>query len=151
MSSASVTLRAKESALGLAVEASTANVSYSALDATCYAGVEFNSSGVEYKNASGTSTSFTSSRGNWLLAGSSSSVWVERSVSGNALNWQDPGAGRHQLSTTRQFGLSRSVSGTSTSDVTFDFYDAASGGNLLDSVTIRLQVLYDESGGGDPF
>lgn len=148
LDTAPVTMSSLVTGNAVAVSANTANVSLLGIGATCYAGVEFNSSGVEYRNASGTSTSFTSSRGDWLDVGASSAVWVERSLVSGTLNWQDPGAGRWQLSTSRQFGVSDAgpTAGATSCTVTFDFYDASSGGNLLDSVTITLTANYETGG-----
>jgi len=125
----------------LVVSGSDASVINYRLLAICYAGVQFNSSGVEY--ACTPAGAFTTSRGNWLDFGLSSEVWVSRVVTGDSLNWQDPGAGRWQLNTTRQFGLSRSLNGFRTTTVTFSFWDAASGGNLLDVSQVDLSAEYD--------
>ena len=147
LATATVTMSAQEIGGTEAVSPNTANIDLFNEAATAYAGVEFNTSGVEYRNANGGSTSFTYSRGNWLDVGSSSNVWVERTINsstgGGGLNWQDAGSGRLQLSTTRQFGVTRIAIGTYTANVTFDFYDAASGGNLLDSVTIDISATYE--------
>ena len=100
----------------------------SASSGTVYAGVSFNSDSVEYEyNAVGGQYSL----GNWLDSGLNSEVWVERVITSGSFNSIDAGAGRLQLSTTRSFRLSRSASGSKTCQVTFNFYDAASGGNLL--------------------
>lgn len=123
------------------VSANTTDVEYTGVSGTVYAGIQFNTDGSEWANAGPNSASFTLSRGTWLNSGSSASVWVERSISGASLNWQDPGAGRQQLNTTREFGLSRTTDGESNSVVTFDFYDASTAGNLLDSVTVTLSVV----------
>ena len=143
-----VTLRAQQSDGGLAVDASTLPVNQSRAEGTCYAGVEFNTSGIEYRNASGDSQSFTSSRGTWLTAGASSGVWIERTVvgsDGTGLDWTDAGTGRLNLGTSRSFGCQTNAGPPYSTDIdyvdiTFDFYDAASGGNLLDSVSIRLNA-----------
>jgi len=83
-------------------------------------------------------------RGTWLDGGSSSEVWVQRVITSGTLNHADPGSGRLQLSSSRQFGVTRSTTGTSTVDLTYNFYDAASGGNLLDSVSILMIATVDD-------
>lgn len=125
----------------LAVSPNTSGIFRDGVTGTVYGGIQFNSSGAEWANAGSGSTSFTLSRGNWLDAGASSAVWIERTVSGDPLNWLDPGAGRLVLSTTRAYGMSIDFNGTLNSVVTFDFYDASSGGNLLDSVAITFEII----------
>lgn len=78
----------------------------------------------------------TSSRGNWLDAGDSSDVWVERIINSGSLNDLDPGAGRLQLSSTRTYGITAGELSSHAANVTFNFYDAASGGNLIGSSTV---------------
>jgi len=95
---------------------------------TCYAGIQFVSSGDEREY---TSTGGTSSVGSWLDSGSGSEVWVERVVTAGSWNSIDPGAGRHQLSTTRSFRVIRSSAGVQSVTGYFKFWDAASGGSLL--------------------
>lgn len=122
------------------VEISNNNIDRFAITGTVYGGIELNTSGAEFGNAGPNSQVFSVSRGNWLNSGSSSSVWVERTVNSGSLNWQDPGAGRLQMNTSRQYGISRSTNGSSLANVTFDAYDASTGGNLLDSVTIDILI-----------
>lgn len=139
-----VSMSVEESSASVVVDASDSDVNLLKIGATAYAGVQYNSSGVEYRNANGGSTSFTTSRGNWLAAGAAADVWVQRVVNSGSLNWTDSGSGRLQLNTTRQFGVSQSSTGVATANVTFNFYDAASGGTLLDSVTIDLSATYED-------
>lgn len=139
-----VSMSVEESSASVVIDPSDADVNLLKIGATAYAGVQFNSSGEEFRNANGGSTSFTSSRGNWLAAGAAADVWVQRVVNSGSLNWTDSGSTRLQLSTTRQFGISQSSTGVNTANVTFNFYDAASGGSLLDSVTIDLTATYED-------
>jgi len=123
----------------LIVSANTANVSTGAtFPDDAFAGVQYNTTGGEWSSTGG--GTFSVGRGQWLDLGVSSAVWVERTINSGSLNWLDPGAGRKQLSTTRSFGVTDTSTGGGpvTANVTFDFYDAASGGNLLDSVTLDL-------------
>jgi hypothetical protein len=96
-----------------------------------YAGIQFNSAGTEseYNTAGG-----LVSIGSWLKAGSASEVWVQLTTHSGSWNSLNAGSGRLQLSTTRSWRLSRSSNGSSSVSCTIKFYDAASGGNELDSV-----------------
>ena len=119
---------------GLTVSPDTSVVTNIRVGATCWAGVVFSSLGTENENTP--ANSFTVSRGNWLDAGDSSEVWIERTInSGPGFNVDDPGAGRLQLNVNRKFNQNRTTIGVRTTNVTFDFWDAASGGNQLATVT----------------
>lgn len=129
----------------LAVSPSPDNITRTiVVSGTAYAILEFNTSGAEFANASGGSTAMTHPRGSWLVAGTSAEVWVERVLDSGTLNYADPGAGRLQLNTTRTYGISRTITGIRTTTVTFNFYDAASGGNLLGSATIVFTAEVDD-------
>ena len=98
----------------------------------CYAGVQFNTSGIEYEYTAAGSA--TSSQGNWLDSGLSSEVWVEWTRTGGTLGaWNsiNPGTIRRQLSSTWSYRIIRSTNGTNTIAGYFKMYDAASGGNTL--------------------
>jgi len=121
------------------VSANTNNVSTSNdSPADAFAGVQYNSTGGEWSSTGG--GTFSVGRGQWLDVGPSSAVWVERVINSGTLSWQDAGTGRLVLSTTRSYGVTDTTigGGAVTANVTFNFYDAASGGNLLDSVTLDL-------------
>ena len=125
----------------LAVSPSPSPISYfQPTTTTCYAILQLNLSGAEFANASAGSTSMTKGRGSWLDEGTSAEVWVERVLDSGTLNHSDPGAGRLQLSTTRLYGISRSTDGTTTTTVTFNYYDAAVGGNLIGTATVVFTV-----------
>ena len=95
----------------------------------CYGGVQFNTSGLEYEY---TILGGTVAVGDgWLDSGASSEVWVERIITAGSWNNLDPGAGRHQLSTTRSFQLVIGSPGQIAVTGYFKFWDATSGGNLL--------------------
>jgi hypothetical protein len=106
---------------------------------TCYSGVRFNTDGDEDDKCP-TNVWNDGARGQWLDSGSNSDVWVERTINSGSLNDSDAGAGRLNLGTARAFSVSRASTGTHTANVTFDFYDAASGGSLLDTVTIDISA-----------
>ena len=124
----------------LAVSPVGTNVTNTRVLQTCYAGVQYNTNGIDY--ASSNVGGWTNSRGNWLDAGSNNDVWVERTINSGTLNWQDPGSGRYQLNFSRSFGVSQSVVGIKTCNLTVNFYDAASGGNLLGSATYTVTAEY---------
>ncbi len=97
--------------------------------ADCYGGVQFANTGTEYEyNSSG---GLIVEGDGWLDSGSASEVWVNRVVTAGSWNDIDPGAGRLQLSTTRSFRIIRTTNGTHTVTEYFQFWDAATGGNLL--------------------
>ena len=96
---------------------------------TIYAGIRIAADGNVYEATSG--GAFTSNQGAWLSAGAASDVWVQVSVTSGSLNWVNAGSGRLQCNVNRDYGVNRSTSGTQSATVSFNFYDAASGGNLL--------------------
>lgn len=110
---------------------------------TCYARLKLdNDGGVYLSNSFGT---YGTSLGDWLVSGLNSEVWVQRSISSGTLDTDSIGAGRVVLSTDRVVGVETS-SGTKACTLTLQFYDAASGGNLLGSKEITLSATF--SGGG---
>jgi hypothetical protein len=119
----------------LSVNPGTTNESRSWPASTVYAGVSFNSNGMEYTNAINGGNVWDVVRGTWLTWGNSSDVWVQRVLSVGTLTGSDPGSGRLQLNTTRTFSVmdTTTVGGEVTATVTFNFYDAATDGNLLGS------------------
>ncbi len=126
---------------GVTVTADTSDESAVAFNETCFAGISFNTDGQEYHRDTNPGTNWTfDTRTGWLDSGSSSDVWIERTVNSGSLNDTDPGSGRLQLNTTRNYGNSRPNPGTATVNITFDFYDAASGGSLLDTVTLDINA-----------
>lgn len=79
----------------------------------------------------------------WLDGGSNTQVWVERTINSGTLD-TDWGASRVACTSDRVLGVSASGGATQACNVTVDFYDAASGGTLLDSQTLILDA--DSSG-----
>lgn len=126
---------------GLTVSPDTNDVVNIRVGATCWAGIVFNAVGTELGNTP--ANSFSVSRGNWLDAGDSSEVWIERTInSGPGFNVDDPGAGRHQLNTNRKFNENQTSIGVKITNVTFDFWDAASGGNKIGTVTLDISAEF---------
>jgi hypothetical protein len=111
-------------------------VGYFPESGVCYARVEYKTDGVEYKNPNATTSSTTTSRGNWLDSGAASEVWLERTIVSGSLT-EDPGAGRHQLSSNRLFGCYTN-NGFQFCQLSIKFYDAASGGNEIGSCAYTL-------------
>ena len=114
---------------------------YFSATGTSYARLRFETDGnEETNNLANIDTINSTARGAWLDGGVASDVWVERIVNSGSLDYDDPGAGRLNLGTARTYGVSYSTppTGSSTANVTFNFYDAASGGSLLQSVTIDI-------------
>ncbi len=95
----------------------------------CYAGVQFASDGTEYQytNIGGLAVEGDG----WLDSGLNSEVWVNRVVTAGSWNDLDPGAGRNVLSANRSFRVIRTTLGTQSVTGYFQFWDAATGGNLL--------------------
>ena len=126
------------------VSLSSSGVTNSADLPTVYAGVSY-SGGVApvFEYSCNSSGSYATSRGLWLDAGDGADVWLERTINSGSLNSNDPGAGRHQMSSAwgpLEVSDSSYVGGPNTCNVTVKAYDAASGGNLLDSVTYTLSA-----------
>lgn len=127
---------------GLEVSPNTSNNNQTSFGVTCHAGVRYGSDGVETgEHFDGV---FHLTRGDWLDSGGSDEVWIDRTINSGALNEFDPGAGRKILSTSRTFGTIRTTIGTQLANVTFDFWDAASGGNMIGSVTINLNSIRED-------
>jgi hypothetical protein len=84
---------------------------------------------------------------NWLISGSSSDVWAEYSVNsstGDAFTTDDFGGPGNRVScgVNRDLELLETADGFSvnTRNITISFYDAASGGNLLDTAIVAFEA-----------
>lgn len=104
---------------------------------TCYSGCNFLTNGLEYEYSNtGSQTNSTT----WLDTGLNDEVWVMWTRTGGTLSdWNSLGSGknniRQNLGSNQQFRIVRSGSGTSTIIGYFRFYDAASGGNTLQTTS----------------
>jgi hypothetical protein len=88
---------------------------------------------------------FPGTSGTWLTSGLNSEVWIERTIDSGSLDGPDPGAGRLICSTTRTYGIDRGApTGTDTCTLTFDFWDAATGGSNIGTKQITLTADYDD-------
>lgn len=110
----------------------------------CYAGFTINSDGTLDGISSLGTKIYNVDLGTWLAFGSSSDVWVERTITGGSpgtLNDDDAGTGRLQLSTSRAFSIVETTqTETHTVIITFDFYDASTGGNLITSKSVTFSA-----------
>jgi len=127
---------------GPTVSANTNSIN-NARAGTCDGGVRYNNDGSEDGQIA--TGAWSIDRDNWLDSGLPSEVWVERTINSGTLDTDDIGATRVSMSTTRELSMSITES-TNSCNLTVDFYDAASSGNLLDSVTYNIEVE-DFSGG----
>ena len=119
---------AAEEAGGLSVIPNTNGDDNFRLNANCYAGIQWQNDGdeAEYTNSAGLNVI-----GTWLKAGTPAEVWVACAVTSGSWNSLNPGTSLLQLSTTRSFRIVRTTNGTHSVTCVFNFYDAASGGNLI--------------------
>ena len=111
----------------------------SRLDNSCYVGLAFYTTGLEYEyNSSGSITNSTT----WLTSGNASNVWIMWTrTGGSQSDWDSLGVGynnvRRQVTGTIAYRMVDTVSsaagGAETISGYIRAYDAASGGNLLDT------------------
>jgi hypothetical protein len=109
--------------------------------AICFAGLQINLNGTEYEY---TNSGTLGSIGTWLNSGLNSEVWVECVLISGTWNSINAGTGtRLRCDTTRSWRLKQSSNGVNTVQCNFKFWDAASGGNLLDETgTIFFTAEY---------
>jgi len=108
--------------------------------AACQANFRVDNDGLEYE--SDNQGNYSASSGQWLDRGLNSEVWVERTVNSGTLDTDTIGGSRVVCSTDRIVGITRGSAGTDTANVTLEFFDAASGGNSLDTATIALSAEF---------
>ena len=129
-----------ESAAGPTVSALANGDSNSVTDfinSECSVGVKFDTDGEEYEyNPNGT---FTSTVGTWLDSGSASDVWVSftRTSGSRTVFIGKTDATRYQISTDQAFRIEDADNGAGGQNIlgVFKFYDAATGGNLLQTTS----------------
>jgi len=128
-------------ALSLAASPIGGNIYNFRLGINCYSGLSFNSNGVEYWCTN--SGSFTTNKGAWMDSGAAGDYWVQFVVTSGSFNSINPGTGRLNLATTRQCRIvdTTTSGGSVTCSFTANFYDAASGGNLVGSASYTLSAL----------
>jgi len=122
----------------LSVAMPNRTVDNTTLTPICVAGLRLNTDGTfSETNSAGT----YSTAGTWLTGGSASAVWVERTITSGSLNRTDPGTGRLQLNVARSYEVDEDTDpGTHACTFTLTFYDASTGGNVLDTATITLEA-----------
>ncbi len=108
-----------------------------------YAGCKVDNDGDLYESETTSSTYNWVSYETWLDGGAPSMVWVQRVIVSGTFDL-DAGSGRLACTTDRIFRVQ--VTGTGTKQCVFDlhFYDAASGGNHLDTQRVTLTAHVDE-------
>jgi hypothetical protein len=111
----------------------------------CFANLRLNSNGSYFFNSVGSLDNYSASQGSWngsILT--TAEIWVEYTLTSGSLNNTDPGAGRLQLSTSRDFSVIENTAGQSqVAGLTLDFYDASAGGHLLKSTSFTLTANED--------
>jgi len=119
--------------------AATKSVTGVTFGTTAYARVRVHSNGSLYSYGGSSSSSGGSAYEVWLDAGNNDQVWVECTIVSGTLNHVNAGTGSRLIcSSLRTWGISTSSSKTTVIDL--DFYDAESGGNLLDSQRVGLDA-----------
>lgn len=103
--------------------------------ADAIAQVKVDSDGSLYENIGAGFVSYEA----WLDAGSNTQVWVERTIISGTLD-VDAGSGRLACTADRIFGVTQTVLGSKATVIDLKFYDAASGGSLLDTQRVTLDV-----------
>ena len=110
-------------------------------DGDAYAHIVFKNTGAELitKSFQARPSTPTVSRGNWLTSGDASAVWIQRVIDTGTLD-TDAGSARLNLGTDREFGVHAPNENNHYMTITFNFYDAASGGSLLDTVSYFIRT-----------
>lgn len=120
----------------------------SAASAPVYVGVKFDTNGNEYEYLSG--GTFGSSLGAWLDSGSSSEVWVEYFNNTGTFLGKSAGT-RYQCSTSPIFyTTANAIITIRTVTSQARFWDAASGGNTLQTCSSSAYTAEYTGGGGCP-
>jgi hypothetical protein len=112
------------------IVAATKTISNSHLLSTVQANVKVDNDGDLYKSTR--TGGYGSSYETWLDAGLNTQAWVERTIISGTLT-TDAGTGRRICSSDNIFGVSQAIVGTKTCVIDLKWYDAASGGSLLDT------------------
>jgi len=116
------------------------SINFRTFTSPCYSAISFNADGNEW--GANNAGSLNVNRGVWLDSGTAAECFIEYTVNSGSLNWLG-WSGRKVMSTTRTAGVFRaSPDGVQQANVTFRIYDAISGGNLLDTVTVIISAEY---------
>jgi hypothetical protein len=117
--------------------------------ATCYAGARFVSTGAEqeYTSTGGVTTTGVGGDANWLDSGTGAEVWVNFvRTSGTKTAFDSLGSSRYQLSSSRGYYITRTSAGIHNITGYFQFWDAATGGNLLQQTSSATWTAEYETG-----
>lgn len=107
--------------------------------AACQANWKADNNGNKYEsNNVGSNTLYQQ----WLISGSTSEVWLERTIVSGSLTLDTIGSGRVISTTDRKLGVTRTTSGFKNCTCTVRFYDASSGGNLLATGSLVLSAEF---------
>ena len=129
------------SALSVIVAATKTIINFRVFTPPCIANVKVDSDGDLYRSDE---TGVYSSYETWLDAGSNTQVWVQRTIISGTLS-TDAGSSRLACTSDRIFGVTVAGpnTGVKTCVIDLKFYDAASGGSLLDTQRVTLTANYD--------
>lgn len=127
------------------ISCSDTTVNNTRQDADCHARYKIDNDQFIYK--SDEAGNYGASFEEYVLVGSATDYYVERTINSGSLDVDDIGGSRVNLGTDREIAvIDTTIDGNpKTANVTLDFYDAATGGNLLDTADITLTAL-KESG-----
>jgi hypothetical protein len=130
----------EESAAGASVDVDMSNTIVANTEAagTVISNIKIDSDGMVYESNS--AGSYGAATETWLTSGLNSEVWVERQITSGTLTTDDIGASRVACTSDLETGVTRAAPGTKTAQVIFSFYDAASGGNLLDTAHVLFEA-----------
>ena len=115
---------------------------------TCDVGVQFNSDGEEYEQLAGGAWSGTS-QGTWLDSGSGADAWVEFVRTSGVTRFDNHASStRVNMASTVHFTLRAFDVETVSVIGYFRFWDAASGGNILQTTSSATWQATSNDGGG---
>jgi len=125
----------------LVIVAPTKTISNFRFLANCVANVRVHSDGDLY--ASTNTGGYGASYETWLDAGLNSEVWVQRTIISGTLT-TDSGSSRLACTGIRTFGVTRTTAGVKTCVIDLKWYDAPSGGSLLDTQRVTLTATRED-------
>lgn len=80
----------------------------------------------------------------WLTSGLNTEVWVSRTIIFGTLEADTIGSGRPIMSSDRFLGVQKNNFGTKQANGDVTFWDAASGGNILDTATWSVSATWED-------
>ena len=130
-------------AVELSVSVSNATIFYE-FSSNCYAGVIIDGDAKTIKKCTAAGNYILTVDAPFIIGGTGSDVWVERTITGGSLTFDGIGASRVACTTPRKLECLDTDSSFAKEDaiVTCDFYDASSGGNLLGTAVYNLSANY---------